>query len=333
LHLSPSDLRQLDPEQLLRLPPEQKDVLLCKLLSDLQAAHERLQANSHHSSRPPRSDPPWSAPRAGQGPAEDVTPAPGEDDEAEASAEPEVASGGNAAESSASEPTPGPGRRQGAPGYSRQVRLAISDPLLHWPEQCVVCGQALERAAFIARTGLYVLDIETEPSAGLGGLRVRHDKHLYGEITCPCGHCNRREPGRCAEEPLWGVALSEWHRVGPGLASLIVCLAHRLHLSRRRSQEFLRDWLHIELSTSTLTHCLHEAGRAVEPLEEQLVEELQQAPLAYGDETSGKEWGERLWLWVISTSRLCLYFIGYRSQEILDNGFEQRFAGWLMSDG
>jgi transposase len=163
---------------------------------------------------------------------------------------------------------------------------------------------------------------------------VRHNKHLYGTLTCECGHLNHSAPGRCPQEGLWeNVSLSEWHLVGPTLASLIVCLAHRLHLSRRRSQEFLRDWLGIELSTATLTHCLMEAGRAVEPVEEQLVEELRQASLVYVDETGWKEWGQKLWLWVISTSTLCVYFIGYRSSEILDNVFEQGFSGWLMSDG
>ena len=78
-------------------------------------------------------------------------------------------------------------------------------------------------------------------------------------------------------------------------------LALRLHLSRRRIQEFLRDWLGVELSTSTITHCIQESGRAVEPIEEQLVEELQQACLAHADETPWKEWGQLLWLWVIST--------------------------------
>jgi transposase len=36
----------------------------------------------------------------------------------------------------------------------------------------------------------------------------------------------------------------------------------------------------VALSTSTINQCIHEAGRAVEPIEEQLVEELQQASLA-----------------------------------------------------
>jgi AcrR family transcriptional regulator len=180
---------------------------------------------------------------------------------------------------------------------------------------------------------LYILEIEMEPGAGLRGLRVCHDKHLYGELTCGCGHVNRSEPGRCPADPLWSVGLSEWHLVGPLLVSLLVCLSQRMHLSRRRIQEFLRDWLGIELSTSTINQCIHEAGRAVEPIEEQLVEELQQASLAYADETPWKEWGQLLWLWVIITPTICLYFIGYRSKEILAHVFGEGFVGWLMSDG
>src|SRR5918998_279149 len=141
-----------------------------------------------------------------------------------------------------------------------------------------------------------------EPGAGLRGLRVRHDKHLYGELTCGCGHVNRSEPGRCPADPLWTVGLSEWHLVGPLLVSLLVCLSQRMHLSRRRIQE-------------------------------QLVEELQHASLTYADETPWKEWGQLLWLWVIITPTLCLYFIGYRSKEILAQVFGEGFVGWLMSDG
>ena len=58
------------------------------------------------------------------------------------------------------------------------------------------------------------------------------------------------------------IALSEWQLVGPLLATLIVCLALRLHLSRRRTQEFLRDGLGVELSPSTITQCIHESGGA-----------------------------------------------------------------------
>lgn len=340
MYLSRADLKQLDEQKVLSLSRQQKDVLLCRLLSDLQEAHDRLSADSQTSSRPPSSDAPWT-----------VAGVDAEQDDAERDAalddapddDPSEGAGELGTAASAAEPTTsdadgkrnrGPGRQPGAAGHSRSVTLPISETIVHRPEQCVVCGQELDLEVFIASTGLYVLDIEHESGSGLIGLRVRHDKHLYGKIACECGHLNHSAPGRCPNEWLWEtVSLSEWHLVGPKLASLIVCLAHRLHLSRRRSQEFLRDWLGIELSTATLTHCLLEAGRAVEPVEDQLVAELRQASLAYVDETGWKEWGQKLWLWVISTSTLCLYFIGYRTPEILDNVFEQGFNGWLMSDG
>ena len=64
--------------------------------------------------------------------------------------------------------------------------------------------------------------------------------------------------------------LNERGLVGPMLASLIVSLAQRMRLSRRHTQEFLHDWLGIALSTSTINRCIHEAARAVEPLEAEL---------------------------------------------------------------
>ena len=344
MYLSDFDLQQLDEQKLTALPAEQKDALLVKLLWDLKDAREQLKANSQTSSRSPRSDPPWHGPDLGGEESEAAGDADGEvKPEAEVSAAKPVASAepsdvaapaaGTTAASAVDEKPKKPGRQLGAPGHSRPVSLPVSATVIHAPEVCACCGQALEPAAFIARTGVYVLDIETEPGEGLGGLQVRHDKHLYGEITCRCGHVNRSEPGRCPADPLWTVELSEWHLVGPLLVSLLVCLSHRMHLSRRRIQEFLQDWLGIELSTSTINQCLHEAGRAVEPIEEQLVEELQQATLAYADETPWKEWGRLLWLWVIITPTICLYFIGYRSKEILANVFGEGFVGWLMSDG
>ncbi|MEF8767027.1 IS66 family transposase [Candidatus Accumulibacter contiguus] len=347
MYLSDFDLQQWDEQKLMALPAKQKDGLLVKLLWDLKEARERLKANSQTSSRPPRSDPPWHSTNSGDEDSEAAG-------EADGAVDPEAQGSGSAANAAANAEPNGvgapaegkkplsatagkpkkAGRRPGAAGHSRQVSLPVSDTVIHAPEFCAGCDEALDPAGFIACNGLYVLDIEAEPSAGLRGLRVRHDKHVYGEISCGhCGHVNRSEPGRCPAEPGWTVGLSEWHLVGPLLVSLLVCLSHRMHLSRRRTQEFLRDWLGIALSTSTINQCIHEAGRAVEPIEAQWVEELQQEVLAYADETPWKEWGQLLWLWVIITPTICLYFIGYRSKEILANVLGEGFVGWLMSDG
>lgn len=335
MYLSDFDLKQLHKRDLTKLSETEKDQLLVKLLRDLMVAREGLKATSQTSSRPPSSDPPWSSQEVpGERAEAELEPEAGLEEDTETPPASEECDEAASATPGGQENTPKkPGRPKGMPGYSRQVQLPLSGAYSHPPEHCVVCGQPLEAGAFIARTGLYMLEVEAEQESRLRGLRVRHDKHLYGEIRCRCGHLNRSEPGRCAKEPMWEVALTEWHLVGPMLASLIVCLSQRMRLSRRRIQEFLRDWLGIELSTSTLNQCIHEAGRAVEPLEEQLVEELQEAYLAHADETPWKEWGHLVWLWVITTPTVCLYFVGYRSQEILANVFGEGFVGWLMSDG
>jgi hypothetical protein len=341
VYLSDFDLQQLEARNLAKLPVAEKNRLLEKMLRDLIEARERLAANSSTSSRPPSSDPPWSGPRSEAKPEDTATEeAKAEEgetpsDETESAAllpdpvvmvaRPDDKSGGTVPKK--------PGRQPGAPGHSRLLTLAVTETILHAPTHCAVCDRSLGGDAFMARTGLYVLELVAEGGPGLRGLKVRHDKHLYGESRCTCGHVTRTEPGRCPSEPMWKVSLSEWSLVGPQLVSLIVCLSLRMRLSRRSIQEFLHDWLGVCLSTSTINRCLHEAGRAVEPLEERLVDEVRQASLAYADETSWKEWGKLLWLWVISTSTVSLYLIGYRSAELITNALGENFAGWLMTDG
>ena len=340
MYLSDFDLKQLEARNLAKLPVAEKNRLLEKMLRDLIEARERLAANSSTSSRPPSSDPPWSGP-CGEAQPEETAPQEAKAEEVEVTsveAEPVASPQGSAMAAGPddkleSKAAKKPGRQPGAPGHSRRLTLAVTDTVLHAPTHCAVCDRPLGGDAFIARTGLYVLELLVDDGAGLRGLTVRHNKHLYGESTCACGHVTRTEPGRCPNEPLWQVGLSEWSLVGPQLASLLVCLSLRMRLSRRSIQEFLHDWLGVSLSTSTINRCLHEAGRAVEPLEERLVDEVRQASLAYADETSWKEWGKMLWLWVISTATVSVYLIGYRSAELITNALGENFAGWLMTDG
>ncbi len=124
---------------------------------------------------------------------------------------------------------------------------------------------------------------------GNPGLEVSHIKHIYGDTHCECGHITKTEPGRCEAEEGWDVELTEWHLVGPMLTSLIIALSLRMRLSRARIQEFLNEWLGIYLSIGVINQAIAEGGRAVEPIEEELITEIKQAELLYADETSWKE--------------------------------------------
>jgi transposase len=336
MNLSDFDLRQLADRDLSGLSAAEKDRLLGRLLGDLIEARERLKANSRTSSRPPSSDPPWSG---ADGEEEETAeecerrPSEGREDSVDAE-EPERLPPDEGRAGKAKLDKKKPGRRLGTAGHSRSVTLPLTATVLHVPPECALCGAGLPEERFAARTGLYVLDLEVERGEGLLGLQVSHRKHLYGDGgPCGCGHVTRSEPGRCPDEERWGVGLTEWHLVGPNLASLIVCLALRMRQSRRGTQEFLRDWFGIELSTSTINQCLHEAGRAVEPLEESLAEEVRAAVLAHADETTWKEAGQLLWLWVVATATVSLYLVGYRTAELITAVLGEGFDGWLMSDG
>lgn len=173
-----------------------------------------------------------------------------------------------------------------------------------------------------------MVDIER----GEASIQVTHVKHLYGETTCRCGHVSKTEPGRCEKEEDWKVELSEWHLVGPSLVSLIICLSLRMRMSRPRIQEFLNDWLQVYLSVGTINQAITEGGRAVEPVEEELISEVRQSELLYVDETGWKENGRLVWLWVVVTSTVTLFLIGGRSWDVLADILEG-FAGWLIPRG
>ena len=68
------------------------------------------------------------------------------------------------------------------------------------------------------------------------------------------------------------------------------------------------------------------AGRAVEPVEEELIAEIRQSELLYVDETGWKENGRLVWLWVLVTPTVTLFLIGRRSWDVIADVLEG-FAG------
>jgi hypothetical protein len=332
MHLSPADLAQLDDADLLALEEGRLRVLSVKLLADLKEAHERLGQNPNNSSRPPSSAAPWE----GLAPAEVSSEDPAVSGEA-----PGAETGANApatdADPSTSSRETAPkraGRRPGTSGHGRTQCLAVHEERHHHPEACAICAEALctthgERLY----SAHYVIDLIL-PNAERTALEGIQIKHLYHARLCGCGHWTHARPCHQGPEEDWSVALSERHLAGPLLVALICALSLRMRLSRRRIQEFLADWLGLALGIATINQCLHEAGRAVAPVvEEQLLAEVRASELLHADETSWKEQGKLLWLWVFTSTTTTLFKIGRRSQDLLHGVLGEVFHGWLMSDG
>ena len=130
--------------------------------------------------------------------------------------------------------------------------------------------------------------------------------------------------------------MTEWRLVGPDLAALIVYLSMDTRATRRKVKQFLVDIFGLELSVGTIQNCIVESARALEPVEEQLIEDLSSEYLMHADETPLNEAKKKLWLWVFITSSSALFLVGYRSKEIfsiLFDSFTPEFDGYLMTDG
>jgi hypothetical protein len=344
MQLSQHDLSQLDRDAICALSLEGLQALTLKLLADLIELHERLNQNPTNSSRPPSSQAPWEGSSGSD---------PHGDDDADGDSDPANAKDRLQAEGheGSDEPIEGdetdeksprsdskkpgkPGKREGAPGYGRSVELAVHAEQVHRPEQCARCGAAFSPdSPSRAYTARHEIDL-IAPSSGSPGLELFQTKHLYLESQCSCGHWSRAKPGRGEKEDGWRVELTEWHLVGPMLVALICALSLRMRISRRGIREFLGDWLGVALSIGCINQCIHEAGRAVEPVvQRDIIPEIRQAPLVHGDETGWKEGVELLWLWVFTCATATVFCIGRRSRETVLQILGKGFAGWLMSDG
>jgi transposase len=349
MRLSDHDLLQLTEEELLELPEEVLRRLSVKLLYDLKEARERLRQTSKNSSRPPSSDLPWD--KADAEPEEPQQPQqPGECtetdehtlDNSDKASKTEAIENAQDSTDEAQQPAGlkdaesdkrKAGKQPGAPGYGRVQKIAITAEEHHYPTDCARCDRELQPSAAKAYTAFETVDLMWTDREN-PGIHVTNTKHTYYETTCDCGHCTQQSPNRQVSHALTpDIILSEWRLVGPGLAALIVCLAYRMRLSRKRTREFLYDWLALEISVGTINATLHESGAAALPIEDELVQAVQDSGLLHVDETSWRELNTLLWLWVFCGQNVVAYWIASRGSELLNNVLGDSFQGWLMSDG
>jgi len=339
MHLSPHSLRQIDDAYLQSLEVETLRGLSMRLLADLKEAWDRLNQGPDNSSRPPSSRAPWE--RQGSTPESDEAPEDHELDLAPAEAQPAEAQPAEAqpAEAKPAEAKPAqtpaarkPGKQPGAPGIGRTQVFQANAEQAHYPDTCAGCGRPLAPAGAVAYTGFQAVDLRWGDPAQ-PGLTLWVVDHRYYETRCACGHITRAVAGQGLVDPLLaGIELSEWRLVGPGLAALIVALALRFRLSRARIQEFLAEWLGLELSIGTIHQTIHEASAAVAPAETELVEAVLASELLHADETPWPEHDQTLWLWVFRSLTVTLYYVAGRGKELVENVLDG-FTGWLMTDG
>jgi hypothetical protein len=288
----------------------------------LRALANRLGQDSKTSSRPPSSDDPYRRGESGQ-PASD-----GDDGKPPAAPPGKT---GKPDEKKAARPA---GKRPGTKGFWRSQPIVASAEVAHAPPACAACGAALgpdlERRCVEAHNSL-------ELGRGVMSLQVTAAKHIYFAVRCPCGHETVSRPGVGARSEIEGrrrnLQMSERCLIGPMLATLIAALSVRFRMSRRKIQEFLLDWLGLELGAATVNRRIHEFGLASEPVVEQLIQEVRAAEIVHLDETPWRQKGKLRWMWVASTALATIFRIGSRCKEELTELIGESFLGWLITDG
>jgi hypothetical protein len=226
MQLSNQDLTQLNEDDLLNLPEEDLRYLSIKLLNDLKEACERMSQNSRNSSRPPSSEEPWDKNKDKENNQSiDKSGAPSETNKSDKNPPPpKKDEQPSTPPSDTDQKVRKPGKQSGAQGYGRTQKITITDYQNHYPTCCIDCKQPIDAGQAIAYAAYTSLNVEwADPQNP--GIRLTNTKHTLHEASCSCGKTTRAEVSRSSHAQLPTNTPTEWRLVGPGLASMIVCLA------------------------------------------------------------------------------------------------------------
>jgi transposase len=325
--LSIPELSQYERADLSVLARQELEDLAWRFREVARTLANRLGEDSTTSSRPPSSDDPY---RRGQ---RDSKP-PADQDHDDGGGHDAAAPAGKDMAGKDKTPAKPSGKRPGMPGHWRRQPIVVSREVEHLPMVCEACQAALG----VERKGRQVSAHHVfELDRGEMGLQVTACRHSYFAASCACGHETVASPGVGLRSRIEGrrrdLQLSERCLVGPTLAIFIAALALRFRLSRLKVQEFLLDWLGLELGGATINRCIHEFGRASEPVVEELIEEVRASEVVHLDETPWYQQGTLLWLWVAVTVSTVVYRIGSRRKENLVALIGHAFLGWMVTDG
>ena len=365
-NLSDHDIKQMDEIWQSAQSESVVRSLLIRTLEDLRIARDRLNQNASNSSRPPGSMPPWQRGHHEVAQSDLLNESGDKEDDntggvastrsescansAHADvpeATPAQASDGDAAAQTCA-PTKAPnqptlrraGRTVGDPGHGRTQKLAPTNFVCKHPTHCVACQhQFTEEDPAQAWTAWDTLELRAlstpADSAPLRlGLHIEVTRHTLMRQHCACGHTTRAIAMRDEGQNVWeGVDIGEQRLLGPRLGAVVVYLSQRMRLPRRKVQELLYELFGLEISTALIDQTIKQTARSVEPLQAELVAQLDAAVLLHADETSWPESARLLWLWVLCCSHTVLYVIGARTKDMFDNALSAQFKGLLMSDG
>jgi len=119
---------------------------------------------------------------------------------------------------------------------------------------------------------------------------------------------------------------------GSYLRAFIGLLSGRYRTSRREVAELLSDVLDITISVGAVDNTCRRLSEALEEPVKEVAARVKQAPVAHMDETSWRQKGKRMWLWVVATTHAVLFHIGTRAKGEAIDLLGSDFQGKLVTD-
>jgi len=211
------------------------------------------------------------------------------------------------------------GGQTGHTGKTLRAVEKLDDVVVHLPKQCQQCGRSFEgESAGRVVSTRQVFDFP-EP-------KLEVTEHQIGEIEC-CG---------CAQQGAYPPAVRASVQYGAGVRAFVTKLSVDHTMPLEQICCLFMDWYGYALNTETVETTLAEGYDLAEPLEERVVEQLQQAETAHFDETGLRIAGKVQWLHTASNAVYTHVFVHEkRGEAALRSAASvlQEFGGYAIHDG
>jgi transposase len=209
------------------------------------------------------------------------------------------------------------GGQKGHEGHRRE--LVPEDQVRHLeeihPEKCDHCGSSNLVPEGSEPVRHQVTDIPViEP--------FTDEWRLHLDLCLDCGRATR------AELPP-GVPRSNF---GPALTALVALLTAVYRVGKRGVQRLLMDVFNVTMSLGGVSNCEAQVSESLESPFGEARGHVQQQGLAHADETGWKERSKKVWLWVMATTWVSVFYIlPGRTKECAQHVIG-KFQGILVSD-
>src|SRR5450755_3681162 len=211
------------------------------------------------------------------------------------------------------------GGQLGHPGETLHLVATPDAVVEHRPAVCAQCQTPLDGAPVTLRERRQVQDLPR--------VRLAVTEHQALHVRCPA--CQAVSVGAFPEEA------PSRAQYGPLLRALAVSLLQEQFVPYGRVRELFTDLCGASLSLGTLQTWVRQSAVTLAPVETQIKQALQQAPVLHVDETGVRRSGRLAWAHVASTSRLTHDAIhAKRGNEATDAiGILPAFTGVSVHDG